>query len=186
MRLRPRRRPAPSIPMVSMADIAFLLIIFFMVSTTFVKESGLELTLPGAESADELEKPEEILVSVGRDRTIRVNAEPATLENLPRVLGQKLAQRRNKVVTVRADEGIEYGFVVSVMDVPKSLGAQLNLAVEKLEPGPGESIRERSQETWGPGNPGLEGGQGSGVGGIEGARGSGAGGKPWGSGVWGQ
>jgi len=146
-----------------MSDIAFLLIIFFMLSTTFVKESGLELTLPGAESADELDKPEEILVSVGRDKTIRVDMEPATLETLPQVLQRKLAQRRNKVVTVRADEGIEYGFVVAVMDVPKSLGAQLNLAVEKLEPGPGESIEERSRGggQGGPGSEGSEGPEGS-------------------------
>jgi len=117
-----------------MADIAFLLIIFFMLTTTFIKDSGLDIRLPGARSADELPPAREVYVSIGRSGTILVDTQPVALEQLSSVLQQKLKATTDKTVTVRADRQVEYGLVVTVIDIAKSLGARINLAVEKLPP----------------------------------------------------
>ena len=141
MALKQRRKKAvPYIPVVSMADIAFLLIIFFMLCTTFVRESGLQLQLPGAQATDTLPPQKEVRISIDRSKQIRVDDQRVLLEDLDDVLYEKLAPRSSKAVLIRADESIDWGTVVQVLDVPKTLEERkgweigINVAVEDLDP----------------------------------------------------
>lgn len=132
MRLyRPRRRPA-YIPVVSMADIAFLLIIFFMLTTTFIRESGLHVKLPGAHSAEELPQQRDVNVTVSRSGEIRVETKVVPLEGLPQALREQMRALHTDSVLIRADRKVLYEQLIQVMDIAKTLGARVSLAVEKL------------------------------------------------------
>jgi len=108
MRLRSRLNITPSLPMATMADVAFLLIIFFMLTSTFARDTGLNIVLPKALSSEKWVKPEDLMG----------------------VLQRELGDARVKAVTIRGDERVPYGTIVTVMDTAKLLGAEITLAAE--------------------------------------------------------
>jgi len=121
-----------------MADVAFLLIIFFICTTSFGRESGLHLKLPGAQTPDLLRLPTEVRISIDKSKQIMVDQQIVPLLHLSSMLYQKLARMPNKTVIIRADESVDWGTVVKVMDISKTLEAQtgwqisLHVAVEDL------------------------------------------------------
>ncbi len=139
MKLR-RRSLAPNpLPMTTMGDIAFLLIIFFMLTSTFAKDTGLDITLPKALSSEKLDK-REVTVWVSREGRVRVNETWIDPEDLREVLGREFAKVEVKGVTIRGDEQVPYGTIMTVMDVAKILGADITLAAEVEEGHPGAVI----------------------------------------------
>jgi len=68
-----KRRPQAEIPNSAMSDIAFLLLIFFMVSTVFVKEKGLKVTLPKAESISKIPRSHAVTIYVNRGNKISID-----------------------------------------------------------------------------------------------------------------
>lgn len=103
-------------------DVVFLLLIFFMVSTRFRDDAGLDLNLPQSESR-QASKEESLTVVIGADGTIRLDGEAVVLENLEAVLKDKLKDREQKMVVMRIDQSVAHGTVVDVMDVAKKAGA---------------------------------------------------------------
>jgi len=135
-----RRSLAPNpLPMTTMGDIAFLLIIFFMLTSTFAKDTGLDITLPKALSSEKLDK-REVTVWVSREGRVRVNETWIDPEDLREVLGREFAKVEVKGVTIRGDEQVPYGTIMTVMDVAKILGADITLAAEVEEGHPGAVI----------------------------------------------
>jgi len=117
-----------------MIDVVFLLLIFFMVATTFVeKEKEMALDLPQAESGDEPERtPDEIVINIMRDGRILVSGEEvdraALIESLTRV-----ARRDPETpVTIRGDKEVFHEHVVGVMDACRIAGLS-NLGVMTLD-----------------------------------------------------
>jgi biopolymer transport protein ExbD len=117
-----------------MIDVVFLLLIFFMVATTFVeKEKEMGLDLPQAESGEEAERtPDEVVINLMRDGRILVAGEEvdrsALIESLTRV-----ARRDPETpVTIRGDKEVFHQHVVSVMDACRVAGLS-NLGVMTLD-----------------------------------------------------
>ena len=102
-----------------MIDVVFLLLIFFMVATTFIqreKEMGLEL--PEAESGEEVfQNADEIVINLLRDGTIKVNGELLDEQGLRAALERAARSNPDTPVTIRGDREVELQRVVSVMDV---------------------------------------------------------------------
>lgn len=121
--------------MATMADVAFLLIIFFMLTSTFARDTGLDITLPKALTSETLPK-REVTIWVNHAGQIRVNEVWIRPEDLGVVLRKELGDADVKAVTIRGDERVPYGTVVTVMDTAKMLGADITLAaeVETTEP----------------------------------------------------
>lgn len=133
MRIRSsRRREEPEVNLTALIDVVFLLLIFFMVSTTFDREAQLKVDLPEA-SAEPTEAPKEILeVTVNErgeyfiDDQQVVNTEAETLRKAMR---QAMGDRRDLPLLIRADGQAPHQSVVTVMDVARQLGIeQLSLA----------------------------------------------------------
>ena len=129
MRLRSRLKTDSLVPTATMADISFLLIIFFLLTTTFAEDSGLDIGLPKAMTSQEMPK-REVTVWVTRAGQIRVDRQWVTQEGLAGVLQQRLGEAQVKAVTIRGDEHVPHGTIVTIMDAAKLLGADISLAAE--------------------------------------------------------
>jgi len=121
--IKKARREA-DIPTASTADIAFLLIIFFMLSTVFRTELGLKITLPGAESTERLLKRRNV-ANVWLDRTgrISINDNLLDMNGVKSVMTGKLADNPDLIAEIRADEEIDYGRVNDILESLKDAGA---------------------------------------------------------------
>lgn len=133
MILKPRLREEPEIQLIPLVDVVLLLLIFFMVSSTFSFEGRVKLQLPQAEA--ETARPtaaDPIVVTVTAQGAYRVNEAPL-LNNSPETLRSALVKAagstRKIPVTIRADARATHQSVVTAMDVIGRLGfAQINIA----------------------------------------------------------
>lgn len=123
MQFRSRQPTSPSINVVSLIDVVLLLLIFFMLSTTFVAQPGITVNLPKSESQAPTGS-QDIIVAVTAGGELYVNEQRVTLDTLAERLRRLLAEKPAPVVVVKADEAIRHGLVVSIMDVAKQVGAQ--------------------------------------------------------------
>ena len=104
-------------------DIVFLLLIFFMLSSHFVTQPGIKISLPKAITA-KLHPEEDIIVFISEDNTLYLNEEAVTLDNILSKLRKSLEQAEEKTVIIRADEKIDLGLAVRVMDIAKQAEAE--------------------------------------------------------------
>lgn len=123
--IRPKK-PALSLDMTPMIDIVFQLLIFFMLSSSFLAPS-INLTLPKAVTRDD-SKAQQIIVSVDQKGSIFLNTLEIPRESLKTALEEKLAKSEQKSVHLRGDAHMPYKFFVEVMDLARQAGAsQINI-----------------------------------------------------------
>jgi len=132
MNLSPRRREDPELNLTSLIDVVLLLVIFFMVSTTFVEEGRLRVDLPKASNEPVRVVQDPIVITVTAQGSYRVN-DRALVNNARETLAaamKKVADGRQGVpVTIRADGRASHQSVVTAMDVAARLGfTQVNIA----------------------------------------------------------
>lgn len=132
MRLQTRRPEDPELNLTSLIDVVLLLVIFFMVSTTFVKETRLRVELPQAGSATAENSADPVIITVTAQGSYRVN-EQALVNNLRETLATALRRASSgagsQPVTIRADARATHQSVVTAMDVAARLGfTQVNIA----------------------------------------------------------
>jgi biopolymer transport protein ExbD len=126
VKLSSRSRPEPEVNLTPLIDVVFLLLIFFMVSTSFVRQSQITIRLPEAESTAIMEEtPEQIDIMITDQGTYLVNGRelinnrPETIRNaLQRVSGGNT----DLPLTISADANARHQHVVTAMDVAGRLG----------------------------------------------------------------
>lgn len=107
-----------------MVDVVFLLIIFFMVSTTFITlESGLPVDLPQARSA-QAQSSEVPTVTITREQVIFLGGSEIEESQLADALRAQLEASGQGMVVLRADQTVPHGLTVRVMDLLRQAGAQ--------------------------------------------------------------
>jgi biopolymer transport protein ExbD len=112
-----KREASEEIPTSSMADIAFLLIIYFMITTTFAATRGLDWALPqDDENTPQVEKEEAVLIEIHRGGELIVDGNPMKKEDIMDYLLPKLERNPKKPVIIRPDEDAQYGYMVGVFD----------------------------------------------------------------------
>ncbi len=127
--MKPRtEKPSAEIPTSSIADIAFLLIIFFMVTVTFATSQGLDFKMPEEEHTEFIDPVESVLVEVQADSSLLVDGNPLDLGDLLGYLGPKLRDNPTKPVILKTQGDAPYGSMVEVFDVLRSAEAKLGLA----------------------------------------------------------
>ncbi len=140
MRMQTRRpKDDPEINLISLIDIALLLVIFFMLSSTFMQEGRLKIELPQASLAPTgKQKIDPIVVSVTQSGTYRVNDRElinSSPDTLRAAILEVAGADRSKPVTVRADARSTHQSVVSAMDVLGKLGfVRINIATVEESP----------------------------------------------------
>jgi biopolymer transport protein ExbD len=139
--LKPRRHEEPEINMVSLIDVVLMLVIFFMLSSTFVGEGRMRIRLPEASSVPlERAPPAPLVVTVTADGGYLVNGLElvnAAPDTLRAAIERNAPAERDVPVTVKADGRATHQAVVTAMDVLAKLGyAQLNFVTTR-PPGAG-------------------------------------------------
>ena len=129
--LRPKR-PSLSLDMAPLIDIVFQLLIFFMLSSSFLNPA-LKLSLPKATIHDS-KVPEQIVVSIDQRGKVFVNKNEVQIPDLKSQLAQRLLQDSKKSVHIRGDQEMAYKYFVQVMDLARQAGAkQVNIVHEETK-----------------------------------------------------
>jgi len=120
MNIRERKRKRPSINITSLIDVVFLLLIFFMVSTTFAEHPGIKLELPTASTA-EPSKLEPLTLEIDKEGNMFLNRIPVKENELRNEL-KLAAAKPDTTLVLRADKDVPYGYVVRAMDISRQTG----------------------------------------------------------------
>jgi biopolymer transport protein ExbD len=140
LNLRPRHREDPDLNLISLIDVLLVLLIFFMVSTTFQQEGRVKIHLPQASDIPQPRGAQEpLVITVTADGNYRIN-ERTLINSTPEVLREALLKQAGTErgpITIRADARSTHQAVVTAMDVAGRLGfVELNIATTHQEATP--------------------------------------------------
>ena len=122
--IRNRRFKGGEIPTGSMADIAFLLLVFFLVTTTIDTDKGLGIVLPPAGDVEiEIQKKNILNCLINSQGKVLLDEEPTDVEQINRIVKKRLSQNPLLIVSVKAHEKAEYDVYVEVLDQLKLANA---------------------------------------------------------------
>jgi biopolymer transport protein ExbD len=138
MKLKVRRDEEPEINLVSLIDVILMIVIFFMLSSTFIEEGRVKIRLPQASSVPTTKpKSDPLTITVTEQGGYRVNERElinASPETLRAALLKEAGTDRSMRVTVRADARTTHQAVITAMDVLGRLGfAEISIATVKEE-----------------------------------------------------
>ncbi len=109
---------------VPLCDVLLVLLIIFMVVTPLVQK-GADVRLPSATNTVDMPENPEIVLSIKKDGSMLVNNEPATKDNLQLLLEDALMTASDKKLYLKADQSLEYGVIVDVIEFIKDAGIEL-------------------------------------------------------------
>ena len=139
MNLRSRRGQEPEINLVPMIDVVLVLLIFFMIATSFRKEADLQIELPEASQQALPAERDQLTISIDAEGRYFVNAKPVAdedIETLKRAIAEAAGEQRDRPLMIRADGRTAHQSVVKAMDAAGQLGfRQLAIATVQEEAG---------------------------------------------------
>ena len=110
-----------AIDMTPMLDIVFIMLIFFIVTTVFVKEAGIEVNKPNGSLAV-MPKNANIFIAITEDGKVWIDKRPVETDLIRSNLERLMAEQPSDVIIIQADKKAEHGLVVEVMDQIKAAG----------------------------------------------------------------
>jgi biopolymer transport protein ExbD len=118
MKIKTSNKISPNFSMSSMTDIVFLLLLFFMISTTLIAPNALDLVLP--QSSYQTDKKANTTVSITEDLIVAVETDVVNIESLEQILQQKLAGQKEPTIALHAEKSVPIEYVVKVMNIAKN------------------------------------------------------------------
>jgi biopolymer transport protein ExbD len=118
-----RRFKGGEIPTSSMADIAFLLLIFFLVTTTIDIDKGLGLVLPAEGETIEIKKKNILNCLINSSGMVLLGGEPVNLKDVSRIVKEKLRENNKLIISVKTHEKTHYKDYVAIIDQLKIANA---------------------------------------------------------------
>jgi len=126
-----KRRDEPKVDLTPMVDVVFLLLIFFMISTTFIETPGLSIKLPESSTQVAEKEPKELKIYLSKEGEIYLGEEKMTTAALKRHLDGYGKQAEHMTFLLLADKDARHGKVVELMDLAKVAGfSKLAIATE--------------------------------------------------------
>ena len=133
MKFRDYRRVKAQAGLTAMIDIIFLLLIFFVLSSSFVLQPAIQIKLPKTLTS-QLPVRKEIVVIIARDNRVFINNKLTKYTDIFAQFQKESRIQPNGTVVIRADSDVSHGFVVKVMDVVKQAGfPNLAIATEPIK-----------------------------------------------------
>lgn len=118
MDLETRFKRKKTFPVISMADIVLLLLIFFLLTSSYLIQPGIKVQLPKAATKEALSR-EKINITITRSGTVYLEDKPVDITRLPYLLGNI----EDKIILIKADRAVTVDMTVRVMDVVRRSGA---------------------------------------------------------------
>jgi biopolymer transport protein ExbD len=109
---------------VPLCDVMLVLLIIFMVVTPLVQK-GVDVRLPTALNTISMPDNPEVVLAIRRDGSMYVNQDQATMENLLSLLEEAFLTASEKKLYLKADQEIEYGKIVDIIDIVKEAGVEV-------------------------------------------------------------
>lgn len=123
MNIDKKPRPKPGIPTATMGDIVFLLLIFFMATTIFKQENGLDITLPRAEASKKQNNEQLANIWVDQKGRVSINDKLVYLSDVKNVMKRRLESNPLLIVSFKADSRVRYEIMNSIMEELKAINA---------------------------------------------------------------
>ena len=136
MRLGKPVKKFPEIPTCSVADIAFLLIIFFMLTTVFRAEHGLRVTLPLAQSTKKVPKKDIAHIWVSSEGAISIDDNIVKSDYISLIMIRKVVTNPNIITSILMDKDVEYGTLSDIFNQLKE-ARSLKVSLGTLKEGGG-------------------------------------------------
>ena len=137
MNLRPQRKDDVELNLTPLIDVVFLLLIFFMVSTTFQRASEINLTLPEASEEYTEAKPDSVKVDIDVQGRVFVNGKQLVntqLLTIREALRDAARDVKNPPLIIAADANARHQMVIKVMDAARQLGLiKITFATQKIK-----------------------------------------------------
>jgi len=112
-----------SIDMTPMLDVVFIMLIFFIVSTTFVQEQGVEINTPSSSLGSE-PKTKGIIMAIDEEGRVWYDQKEISQAQMANTLVTKLAEKTDLSVLIKADENTPTGDLIHMLDEIRGLGVQ--------------------------------------------------------------
>lgn len=128
MAISPKNKIDPTFSLSSMTDIIFLLLIFFMVSSTFIQTKGITVDKP--ESTTATSEPVVVIISIDKDGQYYYEKERASLQQIESKLVLKKRTSQNVSVSVNAEKNVPIQKLVSLMDIARRNDLKIVLATK--------------------------------------------------------
>ena len=134
MDFRTKQTLKTGINIASLVDMLFILLIFFVVTSTFVEQPSIRLDLPSTRHADTT-KLEDLIVTIDKNGETFLKREPVTAWELGEAFREAVRKRKETILILRADKDANYGSVVAVMDIARGAGLKRITALTTAGPG---------------------------------------------------
>ena len=134
LRFTKKKRSRPQIHLTALIDIVFLLLIFFLLASNFIKQQGVVIIVPEIESKTSDELPD-LIVKIDGEGNVYVNEVIIDENKLFTVLKIKLKNTSQNTVVIHADRRVQYDKVMHAIDTAKLAGAEYLMLVTKQKPG---------------------------------------------------
>jgi biopolymer transport protein ExbD len=133
MKLRPENKLLDTFSFSSLTDIVMLLLIFFLLSSTFIIQPGIKVKLPLSD-VSEATNERSITLTLTKEGETYLNNVKVSLDELPAKWNQLMIMNPDQAIIIRADRDVTIDHTVKVLDIGKKVGASnFNIATEKLE-----------------------------------------------------
>lgn len=133
MRFREKRVTKSIINLTPLVDMLFLILLFFLVTSSFIEQPNIKLELPSTKYAS-TSKLEERVLTISQDGKLFFQNELVERKSLVTVLKNAFSKQDDKTLVLRADKNVPYGVVVDVMDAAKGAGLRRIVAPTIIEP----------------------------------------------------
>lgn len=123
MQFEGRRRTSNVPNLTPLIDIVFLLLIFFMLTSHFVRDEVLTIDLPEADSGTALAEPQQVEVIINKEGDYSLNSQIVSLTMLEQQLVFELSKQKEKIVRIRGDASIDLSLAIDAFDAARKAGA---------------------------------------------------------------
>ena len=133
MRFSRKSRVGAAVPTASMADIAFLLLVFFMVSTVFIRFRGIPVSLPEAERIEKLEMRRHVTsIWIGANGAVNIDDRAVALEEVGPTIHAKMTANPRLIISIKGDGQAEFGTISDVLQELRVVEAlRVNFATDR-------------------------------------------------------
>ena len=123
MKFKAKGKIKTGLDITPLIDMVFLLLIFFLLTSSFLIQPGIKVKLPASESS-ETQASRDLILTVTKDNLIYLNAKKVSLKTLSRKLEFAFKKSKDKLLIIKADKEVLHGKVVEIMDIARGVGVE--------------------------------------------------------------